>query len=96
MPDAPFRTPPSVPDDADPRRSLPLLVDCAGCQVRGPACDDCVVSVLLGPVPERLRLDADEVSALGALAGAGLVPPLRLVQSLADPSPDRDRDEEPG
>ncbi len=73
------------------RAPLPLVVDCDGCEVRGLACDDCVVSVLLGPPPERLSLDADELSALDALAGAGLVPPLRLVQAV-DPLPDDDPD----
>jgi hypothetical protein len=60
------------------------VVDCDGCAVRGLACDDCVVSVLLGPPPER-RWDDDELSALGALAGAGLVPPLRLVEAVPPP-----------
>jgi hypothetical protein len=54
--------------------------------VRGLACDDCVVSVLLGPPPAR-RWDDDELSALQALAGAGLVPPLRLVESVPAPVP---------
>jgi hypothetical protein len=61
------------------------VVDCDSCAVRGLACDDCVVSVLLGPPPER-RWDNDELSALDALAGAGLVPPLRLVESVPAPA----------
>ena len=30
-----------------------MIVDCDGCAVRGPACSDCVVSVLLGMPPVR-------------------------------------------
>lgn len=58
----------------------PLSVDCDRCVARGPACTDCVVTVLLGlPDTGSVRLDADEREALSALAGSGLVPPLRLV-----------------
>jgi hypothetical protein len=53
-----------------------VIIDCDDCAVRGMACKDCVVSVLLG-VPESL-LD-DERAALEALAEAGLAPRLRLV-----------------
>lgn len=56
-----------------------LLVDCGSCTVRGPACRDCFVSVLLGPVGRTLELAEEEHRALGVLAAAGLVPPLRLV-----------------
>jgi hypothetical protein len=54
-------------------------VDCDGCAVRGVACGDCIVTVLLGAPPEGVELDADEQRALEVLAGSGLVPPLRLV-----------------
>lgn len=70
---------PQPPCDQQPEDPQSLTVDCDDCMVRGPACADCVVTVLLGPPRVRLELDADEVSALDALAGAGLVPPLRLV-----------------
>lgn len=53
-----------------------VTIDCDDCAVRGPGCDDCVISVLLG-VPETL-LD-DERRALEVLADAGLAPRLRLV-----------------
>jgi hypothetical protein len=53
-----------------------VKIDCDDCAVRGPGCQDCVVSVLLG-VPETL-LD-DERRALEVLADAGLAPRLRLV-----------------
>ena len=56
-----------------------LHVDCDSCSARGPACTDCVVSVLLGLPGPRVELDTDEQQALSALAGSGLVPPLRLV-----------------
>jgi hypothetical protein len=55
-----------------------MIIDCDGCGVRGDACGDCVVAVLLGAPPD---LQADEQRALGVLAEAGLVPPLRLVES---------------
>ncbi len=53
-----------------------VVIDCDDCAVRGPGCDDCVVSVLLG-VPDTL-LD-DERRALEVLADVGLAPRLRLV-----------------
>lgn len=56
-----------------------LHVDCSGCAARGPACGDCVVTVLLGAPGHGVDLDGDERAALRALAGEGLVPPLRLV-----------------
>ncbi|MGW7538988.1 hypothetical protein [Amycolatopsis sp. NPDC054798] len=55
-----------------------FVVDCDRCAVRGAACADCVVSVLLGP-PVGLVWDADERRAVDALAEAGMVPRLRLV-----------------
>ena len=56
-----------------------MLIDCDSCRVRGPACGDCVVTVLLGAPPEGVRLDPEERDALDVLAASGLVPPLRLV-----------------
>jgi hypothetical protein len=43
------------------------------------ACDDCVVTVVLGRGATPLELDEDERDALDNLAEAGLVAPLRLV-----------------
>ena len=62
-----------------------LHVDCDTCIARGAACNDCVVSVLLGTsggsvTAGVLDLDRDEQAALEALADSGLVPPLRLIQ----------------
>ncbi len=67
-----------------------MLIDCDTCAVRGPACGDCVVTVLLGAPPavdrrgaaqepDGLDLDPAEQAAIAVLAGSGLVPPLRLV-----------------
>jgi hypothetical protein len=56
-----------------------LHVDCDTCVARGPACGDCVITVLLGAPAQGVNLDADEQAALAALADSGLVPPLRLV-----------------
>lgn len=68
-----------------------MIVDCDSCEVRGHACADCVIGVLLGvpAVPRRpddgppgastVQLDAPERRALDVLADQGLVPRLRLV-----------------
>ncbi|HVD19011.1 MAG TPA: hypothetical protein VNC63_10045 [Propionibacteriaceae bacterium] len=57
-----------------------LHVDCGTCVARGAACNDCVVSVLLGRSGGVVDLDQDEQDELEALADSGLVPPLRLIQ----------------
>lgn len=54
-----------------------VQVDCDTCELRGLACSDCVVTVLLGAAPAAL--DDEDRRALGVLADSGLVPPLRLV-----------------
>lgn len=54
-----------------------MIIDCDTCEVRDVACADCVVSALLGRPPGEL--DDTEAAAFEALAGSGLVPPLRLV-----------------
>ena len=63
----------SVPDDG------PLVIDCATCV--GPsfdACDDCVVTYLLGRQPDdAVVIDVAEARALRLLADADLVPGLR-------------------
>jgi len=63
---------------------MSVHIDCDTCVVRGLACHDCVVTVLLGPPPE-LTFDDDERRALDVLAAGGLVPPLRLVQATDEP-----------
>ncbi len=60
-----------------------MIIDCDSCQVRGDACRDCVVSVLLGP-PAELELDEVEQAAVNALAEGGLIPPLRLVPLITE------------
>ncbi|HZI97215.1 MAG TPA: hypothetical protein VFD41_06780 [Actinomycetales bacterium] len=59
-----------------------MIIDCDGCTARPHACADCVVTVLLGmpEMGERVELDDAEQAAVGVLAAAGLVPPLRLVE----------------
>ena len=52
------------------------VIDCDTCTVRGDACADCVVSVMLGGPPDVV--EPDEHRALGVLAGLGLVPPLQM------------------
>ncbi|MEO6793610.1 MAG: hypothetical protein ABI253_14180 [Mycobacterium sp.] len=68
---------------ADPE---PVVIDCDDCAVRGPACRDCVVSVLLGVPNELLE---DERAALDVLAEAGMAPRLRLVPIRGDLRPAR-------
>ena len=76
-----------------------MIIDCGTCAVAGPACDDCVVTVLLGPPGVLGTVDglasgsrtagggldvADEhAAAMAVLAESGLVPPLRLVPRVA-------------
>ena len=57
-----------------------VVIDCDTCAVRGPACDDCVVTVLLGPPPEA-GFGVEEQRALAVLAESGLVPRLRMVRA---------------
>ncbi|WP_188777253.1 hypothetical protein [Marmoricola endophyticus] len=63
---------------------MTVRIDCDTCLVRGLSCHDCVVTVLLGPTP-GLTIDDDERQALDALAGSGLVPPLRMVHAVGGP-----------
>lgn len=64
-----------LPGGEDPGSGA-VTIDCDDCAVRGPGCQDCVVSVLLG-IPDTLL--RDERAALEVLAEAGLAPRLRLV-----------------
>ena len=76
-----------------------MMIDCDTCEVRGPACTDCVVTVLLGTAPTGLyagnpapiELDGQEQAAIAVLAGAGLVPPLRLMPRATEAEPDQSR-----
>ena len=69
-----------------------MLIDCDACVMKGPGCQDCVVTVVLANSTDRvgaaeragsLRIDDDELAALDALADSGLVPPLRLVHAVS-------------
>ncbi len=56
-----------------------MLIDCDGCRMQHTAaCDDCVVTAILG-MTGRVELADDEAVALVNLADAGMVAPLRLV-----------------
>ncbi|MGH3773629.1 MAG: hypothetical protein ACRDRW_19925 [Pseudonocardiaceae bacterium] len=61
-----------------------MIVDCDRCEVRGGACQDCVITVLLGAPPGGVELDSTERQALDTLAEAGMVPRLRLVRPHQD------------
>ena len=63
-----------------------MLIDCDGCAMRDLACDDCVVTVLLGSTPGPVEVDESEQRALDVLAESGLVPRLQLVP-LGPPGP---------
>ncbi len=64
-----------------------MIIDCDSCEVRGLACGDCVVTALLGAPPGGMEIDEGERAAIDALAGSGLVPPLRLVLPLEPVDP---------
>jgi hypothetical protein len=52
------------------------VIDCDTCTVRGAACGDCVVSVMLGGPPPAVA--PEDERALEVLAGMGMVPPLQM------------------
>lgn len=54
-----------------------VIIDCDQCEMRDVACDDCVVTALLGAGAGD-DLGGETVDALGVLADGGLVPPLRM------------------
>src|SRR5690242_6166494 len=61
-----------------------MEIDCDRCGMRGAGCQDCVITMLQPrnvpgvPAADPGYLTEAEVKALGVLAAAGLVPPLRL------------------
>ena len=59
-----------------------LTIDCAECSFEGTtACDDCVVTFLLGhDAAEAVVIDVAEARAVRLLGQAGLVPSLRHVR----------------
>ncbi len=62
-----------------------ITISCDDCRLQGTdACDDCLVSVVLGRDPDdALVIDAEEARAVRMLAGAGLVPSLRFASREA-------------
>lgn len=59
-------------------QEVKMLIDCEQCAMRDTsACDDCVVTCLLGGGP--VDLSETQVEAMANLADEGLVPKLRLV-----------------
>lgn len=52
-----------------------MIIDCGSCVVAGPACDDCVVSVLLGLPEVRLSTEGGLNPAPRPLTDNGAVPP---------------------
>ena len=66
--------------DTDIEPEAGLTIDCERCALCDTdACDDCVVSFLLGREPEdAVVIDADEARAMRMLERAGLVPTLRF------------------
>ena len=59
-----------------------LIVDCGSCEVRGVACQDCVISVLLGVPDVTPVLSGEERRVLELFAEGGLLPPLRHVKAI--------------
>jgi hypothetical protein len=70
------------PADVDHVARDPIVIDCDSCSMRGLGCGDCMVTVLLGGPPYGVALDDAERRAIDALAGAGLIPPLRMVHAI--------------
>jgi hypothetical protein len=54
-----------------------MTIDCGRCETRGIGCTDCAVAVIESPNVTGF-LGKAELRALGALADAGMIPPLRL------------------
>lgn len=64
-----------------------MIIDCNACEMQATtACDQCIVPVLLHQMSGPFDLANDEADALGNLADAGLVAPLRLVRGSGDSS----------
>ncbi|HWF14583.1 MAG TPA: hypothetical protein VG244_00230 [Acidimicrobiales bacterium] len=68
----------STENDTEPEGEL--TIDCDRCSLQSTdACNDCVVSFLLGREPDdAVVIDADEARAMRMLGRAGLVPTLRF------------------
>ncbi|NIH87869.1 hypothetical protein [Amycolatopsis granulosa] len=55
-----------------------VIIDCNRCTLRGRACGECVLSVLVD-APPVVELDSEELAAVQLLSEAGLVPPPRVI-----------------
>ena len=55
-----------------------MIIDCDSCIARDIACQDCVVSVLIGPPEPSSALDPESARVIDLLASRGMVPPLRF------------------
>ena len=66
--------------DADQEPEGGLTIDCDRCALnQTEACEDCVVSFVLGREPDdAVVIDAEEARAMRLLGRAGLVPVLRF------------------
>jgi hypothetical protein len=58
------------------------MIDCNHCETRSNGCEDCAIDVLHA-ADVTGYLGPEEVCALGVLADAGLVPPLRFTLASA-------------
>jgi len=69
-----------MPPLCRPEPAAGLLIDCDCCRLQGTsACEDCVVTFLLGREPDdAVVIDVDEARAMRMLERAGLVPKLRF------------------
>lgn len=57
-----------------------MIIDCDGCAMQHTAaCDDCVVGFLFAVEPGPVEFHDVEIEAIGHLAEAGLVAPIRLI-----------------
>ena len=58
-----------------------MKIDCGRCEFRGAGCQDCVITALeprnAAGLSAQSYLGEAEMKALGVLAAAGMVPPLR-------------------
>jgi hypothetical protein len=65
-----------------------MIIDCDGCAVRGMACGDCVIGVLLGAPAPAAPADHDPEAASDVPSGAPIVqldaPERRALAVLAD------------
>ena len=60
-----------------------MIIDCADCRMQhSDACDDCVVTALMGP-GGVLELADEERRAIDAMSNIGLVSPIRLAPKRA-------------